>query len=84
MRNVGLEHRSLHVTDGQTIHHSVACGIAAGVAHPATGAQLRPASAMSESVNRCKYGKSETVTLASHSSCYNLVPTLIVMNGNKI
>ena len=53
------------MTDGQTIRQSVACGIAAGVAHPATGAQLRPASAMSESVNRCKYGKSETVTLTS-------------------
>ena len=72
------------MTDGQTIHHSVACGCAAGVAHPASGAQLRPASAIRESVNRCKYGNSETVTLASHSSCYNLVPTLIVMNGNKI
>ena len=83
MTSVGSEHRSLHVTDGQTIRHSVACGIAAGVAHPATGAQLRPASAMSESVNRCKYGKSKTVTLTSHSSCYNIVTILIVMNGNK-
>ena len=62
MTSVGLEQRCLHVTDGQTIHHSVARGCAAGVPHPATGAQLGPASAMSESVNRCKYRKSETVT----------------------
>ena len=55
MRNVELEHRSLRVTDGQGIHHTVGCGIAAGVPPPASGAHFRPATAMHESVPRCKF-----------------------------
>ena len=55
MRNVGLERSSLHVVDGHTVHHSAPRGIAAGVAHLATGAHWRPASAMNENVPRCKF-----------------------------